>query len=172
MNVRIFWVRAMECMCAQSRPRFILSPERVLGQWIQKPCEFQGKIPSTGEKKKTTKTKTKTKKKTKQKPPPPPPPPPPPKQKQKPPPPRRVSNPRRCIEQDRESNTLPTRYSSPGQWIILRSICLVLSLQCCCLLVAYQQLPQTDTSRGIIAEDCEWRSIQSPWCYIRRIVWK
>ena len=29
MTVRILWVRAMECMCAQTRPRFILSPERV-----------------------------------------------------------------------------------------------------------------------------------------------
>ena len=29
MNVRIFWVRAMECMCAQTRPRFILSSEKV-----------------------------------------------------------------------------------------------------------------------------------------------
>ena len=31
MNVRIFWVRAMKCMCAQTRPRFILSSERILG---------------------------------------------------------------------------------------------------------------------------------------------
>ena len=31
MNVRIFWVCAMKCMCAQTRPRFILSSERVLG---------------------------------------------------------------------------------------------------------------------------------------------
>ena len=31
MNVRIFWVRAMKCMCAQTRLRFILSSERVLG---------------------------------------------------------------------------------------------------------------------------------------------
>ena len=31
MNVRIFWVRAMKYMCAQTRPRFILSTERVLG---------------------------------------------------------------------------------------------------------------------------------------------
>ena len=31
MNVRIFWVRAMKCMCAQTRPRFILSYERVFG---------------------------------------------------------------------------------------------------------------------------------------------
>ena len=27
MNVRIFWVRAMKCMYAQTRPRFILSSE-------------------------------------------------------------------------------------------------------------------------------------------------
>ena len=31
MNVRIFWVRAMQCMYAQTRPRFILSPEGVFG---------------------------------------------------------------------------------------------------------------------------------------------
>ena len=31
MNIRIFWVRAMKCMCAQTRPRFILSSERVFG---------------------------------------------------------------------------------------------------------------------------------------------
>ena len=31
MNVRIFWVRAMKCMCAQTRPRFMLSSERVFG---------------------------------------------------------------------------------------------------------------------------------------------
>ena len=31
MNVRIFWVRAMKCMCTQTRPRFILSSERGFG---------------------------------------------------------------------------------------------------------------------------------------------
>ena len=31
MNVRIFGVRAMKCMCAQTRPRFILSSEGALG---------------------------------------------------------------------------------------------------------------------------------------------
>ena len=31
MNVRIFWVRAMKCMCAQTRPRFILSSKAVFG---------------------------------------------------------------------------------------------------------------------------------------------
>ena len=45
MNVRIFWVRAMECLFAQTRPRFILSPERVLGEWSQNSCYLQGKHP-------------------------------------------------------------------------------------------------------------------------------
>ena len=31
MDVRIFWVCAMKCMCAQTRPRFILSSEGVFG---------------------------------------------------------------------------------------------------------------------------------------------
>ena len=31
MNVRIFWVCAMKCMYAQTRPRFILSSEGVFG---------------------------------------------------------------------------------------------------------------------------------------------
>ena len=31
MNIRIFWVRAMKCMCVRTRPRFILSSEGVLG---------------------------------------------------------------------------------------------------------------------------------------------
>ena len=34
MNVRIFWVRAMKCMYAQTRPRFILSSEGVFG-WME-----------------------------------------------------------------------------------------------------------------------------------------
>ena len=34
MNVRIFWVCAMKCMCAQTRPWFTLSSERVLG-WME-----------------------------------------------------------------------------------------------------------------------------------------
>ena len=38
MNVRIFGVRAMECMYPQTRPRLILSSERVLGEWSQNPC--------------------------------------------------------------------------------------------------------------------------------------
>ena len=36
MNVRIVSVGAMECMCAQTRPRFILSSRRVLGKWSQR----------------------------------------------------------------------------------------------------------------------------------------
>ena len=37
MNIRIFGVLAMECMCAQTRPRFILSSERVLREWSSEP---------------------------------------------------------------------------------------------------------------------------------------
>ena len=32
------FVHAMECMCAQTKPWFILSSERVLGEWSQNPC--------------------------------------------------------------------------------------------------------------------------------------
>ena len=46
MNVRIFWVRAMECMCAQTRPQFILSLERVLGNRVRTHVNSKGKIPS------------------------------------------------------------------------------------------------------------------------------
>ena len=35
----------MECMCAQTRPWFILSSERVLGEWSQNPCQPQGQNP-------------------------------------------------------------------------------------------------------------------------------
>ena len=38
----------MECMCAQTRPRFILSSERVLGEWSRTHVNSKGKIPSTG----------------------------------------------------------------------------------------------------------------------------
>ena len=48
MNVRIFWVRAMKCMCAQTRPRFILSSEGVLGDGVWTHVNSKGKIPSTG----------------------------------------------------------------------------------------------------------------------------
>ena len=44
MNVRIFWVHAMECTCAQARP-FILSSESVFGECSQNPCSLQGKNP-------------------------------------------------------------------------------------------------------------------------------
>ena len=30
---RSFWVHVMECMCAQTRPQFILWSERVFGEW-------------------------------------------------------------------------------------------------------------------------------------------
>ena len=50
MNVRIFWSRAMECMRAQTRPRFILSSERVFGDWSQNPCLLQGENPLRREK--------------------------------------------------------------------------------------------------------------------------
>ena len=33
----------MECMCAQTRPRFTLSSERDFGEWSQNLCELQGK---------------------------------------------------------------------------------------------------------------------------------
>ena len=49
MNIRIFWVRAMKCMCAQTRPRFILSSEGVFGGMEFEPMLTpRGKIPSTG----------------------------------------------------------------------------------------------------------------------------
>ena len=45
MNVCIFWACVMECMCAQIRPRFILSSERVVWEWSPNPCYSQGKNP-------------------------------------------------------------------------------------------------------------------------------
>ena len=48
MNVRIFWVCAMKCMYAQTRPRFILSSERVFGGMEFEPMLTpREKIPST-----------------------------------------------------------------------------------------------------------------------------
>ena len=45
MNVRIFWVRAMKCMYAQTRPRFILSTEGVfLGNGVWTHVNSKGKI--------------------------------------------------------------------------------------------------------------------------------
>ena len=49
MNVRIFWVRAMECTWAQTGPRFILSSGRVLGNGVWTHVNFKGKIPSAGD---------------------------------------------------------------------------------------------------------------------------
>ena len=37
--------RVMECMCAQTRLWFILSSERVLGEWSQNPCWLQRPSP-------------------------------------------------------------------------------------------------------------------------------
>ena len=48
MNVRIFWARAMECMCAQTRPRCILSSEKVWGNEVRTHVNSKGKSPSTG----------------------------------------------------------------------------------------------------------------------------
>ena len=48
MNVRIFWVHIMECMCAQTRPRFILSSERVLGNGVRTHVNSEGKLHSAG----------------------------------------------------------------------------------------------------------------------------
>ena len=45
MSVRIFWVCAMDCMCTQTRPQFILSSKGVLGEWSKNPCKLQGKNP-------------------------------------------------------------------------------------------------------------------------------
>ena len=38
----------MECMCAQTRPRFILSSERVLGNGVRTYVNSKGKIRSIG----------------------------------------------------------------------------------------------------------------------------
>ena len=45
MSVRVFWVHQMECMCAQTRPWFIISSKRVFWEWSQNPCQLQGKNP-------------------------------------------------------------------------------------------------------------------------------
>ena len=45
MNVRIFWVLVMECMHAQTRPRFILSPKRDLGYGVRTHANSKGKNP-------------------------------------------------------------------------------------------------------------------------------
>ena len=52
MNVRIFWVAAMECMCAQTEPQFMLSSKRVFWgmesepMWVQ--VEAQAPIVQQG----------------------------------------------------------------------------------------------------------------------------
>ena len=48
MNDRIFWICAMECICAQTRPWSILSSKRVLGNGVRTNVNCKGKIPSTG----------------------------------------------------------------------------------------------------------------------------
>ena len=47
MNVKIFWVHAMECICAKTRLWFIVSSERIFGEWSQNPFYSKDKIPST-----------------------------------------------------------------------------------------------------------------------------
>ena len=47
MNVRIFWVNMMECLCALTGPWFILSCERDLGNGVRSHANSKGKIPST-----------------------------------------------------------------------------------------------------------------------------
>ena len=47
MNIRIFWVHVMECMCAQARPQLILSSKRVLGGMGWTHVNSKEKIPST-----------------------------------------------------------------------------------------------------------------------------
>ena len=49
MNARIVRVRAMECMCAQTRHRFTLSSKRGLGNGVRTHVSSKGKFPSTGD---------------------------------------------------------------------------------------------------------------------------
>ena len=49
MNVRIFGVSGMEYMCAQTRPRFILSSKQVWEGMESEPMKLQGKNPLCGE---------------------------------------------------------------------------------------------------------------------------
>ena len=91
MNVRIFRVRAIECMCAQTRPRFILSSVRVFS-WdgVRTHVNSKGKILSTGKIL-----------------------------------PRGGLNPRRCIKQDSEPNTLLRIYAglTPCTILLLLLLC-------------------------------------------------
>ena len=45
MNVRIFRVRPVDCMCTQTRPRSILSSERVLVKGVRTHVNSKGKTP-------------------------------------------------------------------------------------------------------------------------------
>ena len=47
INVAIFGVGAMECMCAHTRPRFTLSSDRGLGNGVRIHVISKGKILST-----------------------------------------------------------------------------------------------------------------------------
>ena len=81
MNVRIFWVRAIECTCAQTRPRFnTLIRKSVWGMESEPILTPRGKSPLP-EKKNL----------------------------------RGGWNPRRCIKQNNEPNTLPTSCSGPKE---------------------------------------------------------
>ena len=48
MNIKNLRVRAMECMHAQTRPRFMLSSKKVLGNGVRSHVDSKEKIPSTG----------------------------------------------------------------------------------------------------------------------------
>ena len=48
MNVMIFLLGAVECLCAQTGPQFILSSKRVLGNGVRTHANYKWKIPSTG----------------------------------------------------------------------------------------------------------------------------
>ena len=105
MNVRIFGVRARECMCAQTRPRFILSSERVWGEMESEPMLTpREKSPlletfSLEEYRTHDAASSRTASPT--------------HYQRAIPAPRGGRNPRRCIKQDSEPNTLPTSYSGP-----------------------------------------------------------
>ena len=84
-------------MCAQTRPRFILSSERVLGEWSQNPVNSKGKIPSSekissGEDGTHDAASSRTASPTHYQ--------------------RAIAAPR-CLKQDSEPNTLPTSYRGP-----------------------------------------------------------
>ena len=43
----LFWVFAVECICAQTGPRFILLSERIVGNGVRTHVNSKGKVPST-----------------------------------------------------------------------------------------------------------------------------